>query len=162
MSWHAVYTRSRHEKLTERLLTGGGFETYLPLRRTLNQWKDRRTWVDSPLFPGYLFVRSSLHGLPEVRRTKGVVTLVGKHTAEPYVVPDEELDNVRRLVETDVRVDPYPYLQPGTPVRIKRGTLQGVEGIVMRKARKYFLVVSVDILGRSAAAEIPADCVETV
>ena len=38
-------------------LEAAGVHVFLPLRRTLRQWSDRRRWVEEPLFPGYLFAR---------------------------------------------------------------------------------------------------------
>ena len=160
--WHVVHSRSRHEKTVARLLRELDVEYFLPLVRVLSQWADRKKWVEKPLFPGYLFVRVHKEEIPSVRETRGVARLVGTEPYRPSVVPDEEVENVRRLVSSGVNVDPYPYLEPGCLVRITTGPLQGVEGTLIRRKGRFFLVVSIRMIGRSSVAEVSAECVETI
>lgn len=157
--WHALHTRSRHEKTAARLLAQRGVERFLPLMRVLSRWADRKKWVEKPLFPGYLFVHINEVQIPTVRGTPGVVRLLGPEPNRPSVVADAELDNIRRLMASQVRVDPCPYLEPGQLVRITSGPLRGVEGTLIRKSRRCLLVISVDLLGRSVMAEVSADAV---
>ena len=56
MKWYAVQTRSRHEKKVDSFLSDKGVETFLPLINTLSRRRDRKKYIDIPLFPGYIFV----------------------------------------------------------------------------------------------------------
>ncbi|MEA2257851.1 MAG: hypothetical protein QOJ51_676, partial [Acidobacteriaceae bacterium] len=47
-------------------------------------------------------------------------------------------------------------------VRVIRGSLQGVEGILVRKKNQFRLVLSVEMLAKSVAVEIAASDVEPV
>jgi len=158
--WHAVHTRSRHEKMAAQLLGERELEHFLPLVRVLSQWADRKKWVEKPLFPGYLFVRIHQEEIPIVRSTRGVARLLGPEPYKPSILADEEVENVRRLVSSSVQVDPYPYLKPGKLVRITRGLLRGVEGTLLRRQGRHLLVISVPVIGSSAVAEVPAECVQ--
>ena len=158
--WHAAHTRSRHEKMVDELLAELGVESFLPLRRVHSQWKDRKKWVEKPLFPGYLFVRIGTNEIPIVRATRGVAQILGADPLKPSIVPDAEVENIRRIVTRQVPVDPYPYLKPGQQVCIKRGPLRDVEGTIIRKANRCLVVVSVQLLGRSVAAEVSAEDVQ--
>ena len=158
--WHVVYTRSRHEKTVAGLLRELDVEYFLPLVRVLSQWADRKKWVEKPLFPGYLFVCLHKEEIPFVRETRGVARLVGTEPHRPSIVPDKEVENIRRLVSSGVKVDPYPYLKPGRLVRITKGPLQGVEGTLIRRQGRFLLVVSIRVMGRSSVAEVSAECVE--
>ena len=158
--WYAVYTRSRHEKAAAGLLSGRGVECFLPLVRVLSQWQDRRKWVEKPLFPGYLFVRVHVDEIPAVWGTRGVVRLLGPERSRLSTLPDAEVESIRHLLESGVRLDPYPYLKPGQQVCITRGPLRGVEGTLIRKSRKCLLVISVNILGRAVVAEVSAEDVQ--
>jgi transcription antitermination factor NusG len=158
--WHALHTRSRHEKRIDELLAERGIERFLPLVRVHSQWKDRKRWVEKPLFPCYLFVRVHREQIPIVRDTRGVARLLGPERSTPSIVPAAEVENIRRLVTSRVRVDPYPYLKPGQPVCITRGSLRGVEGTIIRRANQCLVVVSVNLLGRSVAAEVSAEDVQ--
>ena len=71
-------------------------------------------------------------------------------------VPEEEIDAIRRTVESQFRVEPHPFLRCGERVRVVRGSLEGVEGVLIRKKNLYRLVLSVDMLAQSVAVEIDA------
>ncbi len=66
MKWYAIHTRSRHEKQVDLFLSERGIETFLPLVHTLSRWKDRKKYVDLPLFPGYMFVCTDKERLLDV------------------------------------------------------------------------------------------------
>ena len=165
LNWYAVYTRSRHEKMVNQALQEREIETFLPLQDLLSQWKDRRKWVQKPLFPGYLFVRTHRSDLYQVTVTRGVSYIVGNGWARsPLPVPDEQVQAIRRMVEQEYPVMQWPLLRKGTRVRVTAGPLAGVETYIVeqKKNKKSYLVVTVELLGRSVAVEIDPYCVEVV
>ncbi len=157
LHWYVVQTRSRHEKLAAQDLGEKGVEVFLPLVDRLRRWKDRQKRVAFPLFPGYLFTR--LGGAAEDRlavlQTRGVVRYVGYDEGKPIPVPDEQVEAVRRMLEHDLKMDPYPYLKVGMRVRVVEGPLKGIEGILIEKPGEHRLVVGIDILQRAVAVTIP-------
>jgi len=161
LNWHVVYTRHQHEKTVNRLLEGKGIETLLPLRPTASQWKDRTKLIELPLFPCYVFFRAGSESWLEVLKTPGVHMMV-PGCGGPAIVPPGEIEAVRRLIENCKSVEAYPFLRHGDRVRVKFGALAGVEGFLVRKKNFFRLVVTVEILGKSAATEIDALCVERV
>jgi hypothetical protein len=78
------------------------------------------------------------------------------------IIPEAEIEAIRKTVEGPFRIEPYPFLKCGERVRVTRGTLEGVEGILVRKKSQYRLVLSVDMLAQSVAVEIDASDVEPV
>lgn len=153
VNWYALYTRSRHEKKVAANLEEKRVEVFLPLRSVINRWKDRRKEVQLPLFSGYLFV----HILPEQRipvlQTSGVVRFVGNGEGlDP--VPEEQIHAIQQLIQSGLKYDPYPYLKEGMQVRVVRGPLKGVEGILIDKRKKHLLVLSVDMIQQSAAMQV--------
>ena len=54
--WYALRVKSNFERASAAILSGKGFETYLPLYRELRRWSDRANVTEVPLFPGYVFV----------------------------------------------------------------------------------------------------------
>jgi len=161
VEWFAVYTRSRHEKAVRNSLQQKVVEGFLPVHDVLSRWKDRRKWVQKPLFPGYLFVHVAPFDLEKVRSTRGVVDIVGDGEV-PISVPAEQVEGIRRMIEAPVKVDPLPYMRTGKPVRVKTGPLIGLEGFVVEQKGSCRLVVSIDLLGRSVAAEVDMECVEVL
>ena len=77
-------------------------------------------------------------------------------------VPEEEIEAIRRTVEGPFNVEPHPFLRCGERVRVVRGSLEGVEGILTRKKNLYRLVLSVDMLAQAVSVEIDALDVEPV
>lgn len=128
-------------------------EVFLPLREVLSRWKDRRKLVRLPLFPGYVFVRTALARKHEIVSVPGSVRLVG-FAGAPAPIPEEQVESVRRLCETGLACDPYPYLREGRRVEVVRGPLVGCTGVIVRKKGKFRLVLSVDVLRQSVAVEI--------
>lgn len=159
-SWHAVHTRSRHEKKVCRELRRRDIEAFLPLVRVPSSRRDRRAEYDKPLFPGYLFVHITYERAWEVASAKGVARILGPRPQEYSVVPEEQIESIRTLVESNVRLDPFPDLKVGRMVRIKRGLLKGVEGRLLERRDHFRIVVSIDLLGKAVVADIRADDVE--
>jgi len=151
--WYAVYTCANHEKRVAAQFADRAIEHYLPQYSTVSRWKDRTVLLQRPLFPGYLFVHLELRNKLEVQRVPGVVGLVG-FSGAPSVVPEEEVDRVRELLGQGVRVEPHPFLAVGRRVRVKRGPLSGLEGILVRRKSGLRFVLSVELIQRSMAVEM--------
>jgi transcription antitermination factor NusG len=159
--WWALYTRHQHEKTVATMLSAKGFEVFLPLYGSTRRWKDRSKMITLPLFPCYVFLRGGLDRRLQVVTTPGVhmVLLRGERVA---AIPEAEIQAIRRAVEGPFRVEPHPFLKCGERVRVTRGSLEGVEGILVRKKNLYRLVLSVDMMAQSVAMEIDATDVEPV
>jgi transcription antitermination factor NusG len=160
-SWYALYTRHQHEKSVHHVLTGKGFEAFLPLYTTANQWKDRIKRVSLPLFPCYVFLRGPLLQWLPVLSTPGVHAVVGSG-GYPATILDSEIDAIRRVLESPLSVEPHPFLKCGDRVRVTAGPLRGLEGLLLRKKNWCKLLLSVDMLQRSVAVEIDAAMVERI
>jgi len=161
LQWYAVRTRSNCEKKVSSLLVEKGIEHYLPTFREVHQWKDRRKVVEQPLFPGYLFTRmmDSRESQLSVLRSDGVVSILGnRDTIE--AVPDSEIEAVRRLLDSNAGFQAHPLLQEGAWVRVKRGPLKNLEGLLVQIRSQTRLVVSITLLSRSVSTQIYAGDVE--
>ena len=159
--WYVLYTRHQHEKLTAEILSNKGFEVFLPLYTALHTWKDRKKELSLPLFPCYVFLLGGLERRLDILTTPGVCSFVGIN-GRPATVPSEEIDAIRRATETSLRMEPYPFLQHGERVRVKSGPFEGIEGILTLKKNVYRLVLTVELLGKSAAVELDRSMVERV
>jgi len=158
-AWWALYTRHQHEKVVAKMLSEKGFEVFLPLYESMRRWKDRKKWLSLPLFPCYVFVRGGLQRRLQVVTTPGVHMILynGDQVA---IIPEAEIDSIRIALEGHVQVEPHPFLKCGERVRVTRCTLEGVEGILVRKKNLCRLVLSVEMLAQSVAVEIDASDVE--
>ena len=105
-------------------------------------------------------MRGGLDRRLHVLTTPGVhmILTCGEHIA---IIPESEIEGIQRAVTGSCRVEPYPFLKCGSRVRVVRGAMEGVEGILVRKKNLYRLVLSVDMLAQSVAVEVQASDVET-
>jgi len=135
------------------MLEAKGFEVFLPLYESMRRWKDRKKLLSLPLFPCYVFVRGALDRRLPVMTTPGVHMIISRGE-RVVTLPDEEVEAIRRTVEAQFRVEPHPFLRCGERVRVIRGSLEGVEGVLTRKKNLCRLVLSVQMLAQSVAVEI--------
>jgi len=158
--WHALYTRSRHEKIVVRELSKHKIETFLPLRKIKRHWSDRVKLIEEPLFHGYIFTRIPIHKKNIVLNTYGAVSFVHFGPNLPAVIPDKDIAALRRFMQEDIQVDPFPYIKEGQRVYIRTGSFKGVEGFVVRKNNQCRLVISLDMLMQSVSVEIDSASIE--
>jgi transcription antitermination factor NusG len=159
--WYAVQTCANHEKRVLQQLGQRTVESYLPLYVSVRRWKGRRTCLELPLFPGYVFVRLALSDRMRVLQTPSVVRLVG-FGGQPAALPDLEMESLRQGLPREICLQPHPYLKVGHRVRVRSGPLQGLEGILVRKKSGSRFVISLDLIMRSVAAEIDVAELEPV
>jgi transcription antitermination factor NusG len=159
--WYALCTRHQHEKAVAQSLAGKGFEIFLPLYRAVHRWEDRSKQLSLPLFPGYLFLRTGLDRRLQVLTTPGVFRFVSS-ADRPIPIEQADIDSVRQLTDRGSRVEPHPFLKVGDWVRVKTGPLVDLEGILTHWKGAFRLVLSVELLQRSASVEVDAASVERV
>jgi transcription antitermination factor NusG len=159
--WCALYTRHQHEKTVAEMLLAKGLRVFLPLYESRRRWKDRNMLLSLPLFPCYVFVRGGAERRLQIVITPGVHMILhnGDHIAR---IPDAEIEAIRKTVEGRFLVEPHPFLRCGERVRVKRGSLEGVEGVLVRKKNHCRLVLSVDMLAQAVGVEIDAADVEPI
>lgn len=153
--WYALRTRSRHEKQVRDCLTSQGIEQLLPTLTRISQWKDRKKAIEVPLFSGYCFAQFMWQDRLSVRKVPGVVQIIGSGNS-PEPVPDEEIDALKKLMDSTLPYDAHPYLREGMVVEVIRGPLEGIRGVLLRKEKRYRLVISVHLIKQAAAVEIDA------
>ena len=161
MPWWALYTRHQHEKTVAEILRTKGVEVFLPLYASVRRWKDRNKILQMPLFPGYVFVRGVVAQRLHVMTTPGVHMILSQGD-RAALIPEDEIQAIRQTIEGNYHVEPHPFLKCGERVRVKRGSLCGVEGILVRKKNVFRLVLSVQMLAQAVAVEIDAADVEPV
>jgi transcription antitermination factor NusG len=163
MNWYAIRTRSRHEKVVERQLQGQGIGVFYPVISQMHHWSDRRKLVECPLFAGYVFVHITPSPEERVRvlRAQGVVQFVGEH-GQGTSIPAEQMDAVRAVVASNTPFTKHVFLKLGQRVRVRGGSLDGVEGILVAQNGTRSLVISVEPIQRSLSVRIEGYEVEPV
>jgi transcription antitermination factor NusG len=154
--WYGIRTLSNHERVTATALQGKGYESYLPLYSRHRRRADVVAKSEHPLFAGYVFCRFDVKKRLPILMTTGVISVVG-FGREPAPIPDEEIEAIKAVLRSGFAAEPCPYLKEGRPVRVTNGSLEGVEGILVKKKSQFRMVVSVTMLQRSISIEIDCD-----
>src|SRR5262245_4547664 len=89
--WYALLVKVRHEKNVEKILTGKGYRSFVPMYRAARRWGNRDRSVDLPLFGGYVFCRFNIHDRLPILITPGVVSAVGFGDG-PIPVDEQEVN----------------------------------------------------------------------
>jgi transcription antitermination factor NusG len=154
-AWYAIWTRSRHEQVVREQLQQKGVEAFLPTIPRWSRWKDRKKKIDWPLFPGYCFGRFDPSDRLAVLKCTGVVTIVS-FNGDIAPIPEQEIDGIRRLVQSDLQYDPCPLVREGMQVEVTHGPLKGVVGRLLRKGAHARLILAVDLIGQAVSVEVDA------
>jgi transcription termination/antitermination protein NusG len=153
--WYAIHTRSQHERAVVSHLSGRGITTFLPLVSEIHRWSDRRKTVEVPLFSCYVFVHVEL--VPDtwakVSQINGVLCFIGMGR-EAVPIPESQIESIRTLLSSKLPYANYPFLKIGQRVRIRGGSLDGIEGILVARNGDHTLVISVEPIQRSIAVRI--------
>lgn len=161
--WYAIQTRSRSELRVSNELREKGIHAFVPKLRETHRWSDRTKIVEIPLFSCYVFVNlatSSVQRL-EVRKTPGVFRFVSVN-GEPAAIPDLQIESLRTVLANNLPISTCGFIQIGQKVRIRGGSLDGVEGILSASKGGNKLVISVDLLQQSVAVTVEGYAVEPV
>ena len=142
--WYALYTKSRAEKKVYDQLSAQGIKAYLPLRRVLRQWSDRKKWVEVPVISSYIFVNITAKEYPSVFDANGVVAYVS-HKGTAVIIPDHEIEIMRRTIDNKIEFDiKEGSLKKGQEITITTGPLKGIKGIIndVKGNKKLYLNIS--------------------
>jgi transcription antitermination factor NusG len=154
LRWFALETRHHCEKKVVQELSRKGIETFLPQRTEIRTWSDRQKTILVPLFAGYAFVRldPSRDTRLKVLQTAGVLGLVSSRGGA-VPIPTDQVEHIRRLLQENLPCSLHGFLHSGQRIRVRGGSLDGVEGILVESAAKH-LVISIECLQRSLAVRI--------
>jgi transcription antitermination factor NusG len=152
--WYALQVRTKLTRVASLMLSGKGYETFLPTYSSCRTWSDRVKQLELPLFPGYLFCRFDVNDrLLPILTTPGVLSIVGAGKV-PTAIPDSEIHAIQAVVQSGLPARPWPQLTVGSRVLIEKGPLAGIEGVALMVDKEYRIILSVPLLQRSVAVEI--------
>jgi transcription antitermination factor NusG len=159
LRWYAVYTRSRYEKRVVEEMCENGLEAWLPLQKTFRQWKDRKKWVEVPLFNSYVFLHTKECLLKKVvSEATGAVCAVS-FLGYPAIVQDEQIENLKLLLDSsekfEVSLDEFSY---GNPIEVYRGPLRGMRGTFVNYKGKKRVMMQIDAINQFLYVDINPAC----
>jgi len=159
-SWVAIYTKQHHEKRVAEYLADQAFDCYLPLYTSERRWSNHRTaTLHLPLFPTYLFARTSPRMRIRILRTPGVIGIVGRGSFDENI-SDHEIEILRSGLHLR---HPEPHrFAVGEGVRIAAGPLSGIQGVIVRCKSSFRVVITVPMIQQSVSVEVAAHELESL
>jgi len=156
--WYAVYVRANSEKKLFDSLVEKNIECYLPMRRVLKYWSDRKKWVEEPLFKCYIFVKVSHKEFFNVLNTTGAVCYVS-FGGRAQSIPEIQINNVKTFLaqsEHEITVS-HERIQKGVLIEVLHGSFKGIIGEVVNILGQSRLLVRVDSMNCCLYANIDKD-----
>ncbi|GAB4180877.1 MAG: UpxY family transcription antiterminator [Calditrichia bacterium] len=151
--WYAVYTRARHEKKVFERMQEANIEAYLPIVKKLRQWKDRKKWIEVPLFNNYIFVNIESKQFIQVLQIQGVSRFVSS-AQKPIQIPDWQIDNLKKSLEISEEPETAEYFVSGEFVEVTDGPFRGVKGYVYDRKKKNRIALSIEGIYQSVIIEV--------
>ena len=145
--WYPVYTRSRAEKKAYEGLNRKGILAYLPLRKAIKQWSDRKKIVEEPLIKSYLFVYISGKEYAEVLMTNGIARFI-YFSGQIATIPEQQITDLKLLLATDADLEVLEYdIKPGERVLIKAGPFKGIMAELVSVQNKQRIILRLQNIG---------------
>jgi transcriptional antiterminator RfaH len=157
--WYVVHCKPREDYRALEHLERQGFCCYLPTLKAEKLRHGRKTGVDEPLFPGYIFIHlDRIHdNWYPIRYTRGVHNIV-RFNEHPLPVADEIIELIRdRLTSAQPRI---PYLKPGERVRITDGCFANLEAIFVANDGDERVVLLMNVLHSEQTLSFPVASVK--
>jgi transcriptional antiterminator RfaH len=154
-TWYPVYTRARAEKKVHSWLMKHGIECFLPLRKVLRQWSDRKKWVSTALFSSYVFVKIDMGEYHEVLNTPGVARFVW-FEGKPVPIQEKQIITIQLLLEGDIDLQSVDEIfQQGDQVTIDYGPMKGIAGELVDYRGKKKILIRINEIGKNLIIEVP-------
>jgi len=162
--WYCAQTKPHEERRALVHVVDAGLQAWLPEISVTKRRHGRPVALREPLFPSYLFVvldPASPQDWQAVRWARGIRNVVGDGTG-PLSVPVAAMEGLLRRFR-DGAVEAPSFLIPGAHVRVTRGPMAYLEGLVLaRTTPQHRVRVLMQLLHRELAIELDAFDLEGV
>ena len=155
INWYVIYVNVRHEKKVVQKLLDKHIHAYSPVVKRLQQWSDRKKWVEFPMISGYVFVKADLTDKEKILTNPGILGFI-KFDGKEAVIPQKEIDILKSIELTgfDVSQEAGSF-NLHDEVEISQGYLKGLLGRVVQIQNEGYLQIELDSLRQSIKVKVP-------
>lgn len=135
--WYAIRTKPKEESRADSNLRASGIETFSPRMKAsrLNHFSNQPTFINKPLFPGYIFARFDLNtSLHQINNTRGIQQVVGFGKG-PTPVDDLIIEMIRSRLDREGFIRIGGDFVAGGQLTVKDGPLKGLAGVLERETK---------------------------
>ena len=157
-NWFIVKTKKSKEFWAKYNLERQNFEVYIPRIYKFNQIYNNKRVTKSPLFPGYLFVKSNSieKYWMTINNTLGVNSIISFSNQIPKV-PNKYIDNLMSLEDEDglISIIKLQKLVKGRICKILNGPFSGLDGVIDKVLSKTSIILTLKFLGKDLNIKLP-------
>jgi len=155
--WYVVATQPCREALAAAHLGNQDFQVFLPTRRKTVRHARRTSTIESPLFPGYLFLALDLrvNRWRAINGTVGVKYLVSAGSC-PLALPPGFVEALQASADCNGRVSFAPALEVGASVALMSGPFAERIGLLDRLDSNGRVRVLLEIMSTTVPVETDA------
>jgi transcription antitermination factor NusG len=159
-SWYLLYTNPRAEKKVEFELKKRGYMVYLPQRKILKQWSDRKKWIEEPLFKSYIFIFTEIErNYYEILSIPGVVKFIN-FEKKPAIVDFREVELVKLMLSNFDELESwessdFDEIELGETLEIFAGPLIGNYGKLVNRYGKKSLLIELSSIQQKLIVTVP-------
>ena len=160
--WYAIRVKSRYERIAKKNLENKNIKSLYLTYQTLSKRKDRKKTLTKAFFPGYMFIKTELNSEihVEILKSIGVVEVL-KNKKGPIPIPENQIENVKRLEKYEGQITTFYEFASGMYVKIVQGPLMGVAGYV-DEIRRDLIKISVESIPGSVAIQVDPCQIEPI
>lgn len=154
-NWYVIRTEPRAEQKASAELERAGLEVYSPRITSMNA---RGGYAETPLFPGYLFLRCDLaEDAPTFKQVAPHVSGWVDFDGIVPSLPNEFVDSLhRRLANIDDQGGLWRRFHRGEKVRVMAGNVQELAEVLEEpKSPQARVRVLMEFMGRLVPAQVP-------
>jgi transcription antitermination factor NusG len=159
LAWYVAHTRPRTEKKLAEYCLREGFRVTLPLYKSVKKYPGKVVTFEKPLFPNYIFLRLYRFQRKKVYQSDYVANLLDVADQQTF---EEQLNDILAALETEYEICAMPHITAGKQVRIKAGTLRGMEGWVEERHGRFLVLLRLDFIGQCAGIKVDASDLEVI
>jgi transcription antitermination factor NusG len=156
--WHAIYTHHQCERKICERLDKQNVVSFLPTHQVYRIWSDRKKKIEVPLFSNYVFVKVEPGFRYKVLQIPGVTRFIAFNNS-PVVIPEKDIDDLKLIIG---KTKPIPdnFFAVGDSVRIVRGPLTGLEGILMEQRKNHRFLIRFTSIQQAVSVDIDTALIE--
>ncbi len=165
LNWFALLTRSNFEQTVYTSIVNKKIEAFLPKIKKKSRRKDRQLMLELPIFPGYIFVKSTIQSADQLKilKTIGAVRLLGNQSG-PVAVPKSQIESLKILTSAnlDLITGESIRLEKKDVVQILSGPMAGVRGEFERYQGRGRVIINIDLLKQYVGVEVSEKNIEKI
>ncbi|RTE86075.1 MULTISPECIES: transcription/translation regulatory transformer protein RfaH [Gammaproteobacteria] len=154
-AWYLLHCKARQEARAKLNIENQGINTCFPQISVQKIRRGKRTTVNEPLFPNYLFIQvdQDQANFNALRSTRGVSGFV-RFGGVPAEVPDQVMQQLIELEASEELSNFSSQFEAGSRVQVEEGPFAGLQAVYQLAKGEERCLVLLDMLGKQQRIEI--------